>query len=354
MPTAKKAKAPKYCLHKPSGRAYVRIRGQFRYIGDHGTRESLEAYGRIIAEFAALRDVSAAVRTASAAGLTVVELANVYHEFCKGYYRKKDGTPSGWLDHIQLVLHKHLAELYGHTPAADFGPKAFKAIRQRLAQGEEAAGNPGRGEAQGRQSWLFATYTGVHPMLERLHSVVTRAGFKAKVLNADQVPTKNRSAWIARNAPGVDVMISHPAVVETGLTLFDPKGSFNFPTIIFGTTGYNTFTLRQASRRSWRIGQRLPCRVFFLYYSQTMQSRAMMLMAQKIEASLALEGTFSADGLAAMSADSGSLTMELAKSLVQNIDFGDAERIWAKSGRKNPPRQRLKKSSRSWKPRDPW
>ena len=49
----------------------------------------------------------------------------------KGYYRKKDGTPSGWLDHIQLVLDKHLADLYGRTPAADFGPKAFKAIRQR-------------------------------------------------------------------------------------------------------------------------------------------------------------------------------------------------------------------------------
>ena len=51
-------------------------------------------------------------------------------------------------------------------------------------------------------------------------------------------------------------------------------------------------------------------------------------MAQKLDASLALEGQFSAEGLAAMSAESGSLTMELAKSLVENIDFGDAERVW--------------------------
>ena len=131
MPTAKKVKAPKYCLHKPSGRAYVRIRGQFHYIGDHGSRESLEAYGRIVAELATQPDVSAAARKAST-GLTVVELADAYHEFCKSYYRKKDGTPSGWLDHIQLVLDKHLSDLYGRTPAADFGPKAFKAIRQRL------------------------------------------------------------------------------------------------------------------------------------------------------------------------------------------------------------------------------
>ena len=54
----------------------------------------------------------------------------------------------------------------------------------------------------------------------------------------------------------------------------------------------------------------------------------MALMAQKLEASLALEGQFSVEGLAAMSADSGSLTMELAKSLVENLDFGDADRVW--------------------------
>jgi hypothetical protein len=70
--------------------------------------------------------------------------------------------------------------------------------------------------------------------------------------------------------------------------------------------------------------------VFYLYYRETMQARAMALMAQKLDASLALEGQFSAEGLAALSADSGSLTMELAKSLVQNLDFGDAERVWAK------------------------
>ena len=56
----------------------------------------------------------------------------------------------------------------------------------------------------------------------------------------------------------------------------------------------------------------------------------MGLMAQKLDASLALEGQFSAEGLAAMSADSGSLTMELAKSLVENIDFGEPERVWEK------------------------
>ncbi len=58
----------------------------------------------------------------------------------------------------------------------------------------------------------------------------------------------------------------------------------------------------------------------------------MALMAQKLDASLALKGQFSAEGLAAVSADSGSLTMELARSLVQNLDFGEVERVWANLG----------------------
>jgi len=184
--------------------------------------------------------------------------------------------------------------------------------------------------AQGRQVWLLATYTNKHPVLERLHSVTTKAGFKSRVLYADRVPTKSRSAWIAKNAPGCDVMISHPLPIATGLTLFDPSGSYNFPSIYWHQSGYDTFAIRQASRRSWRIGQVAPCKVFFSFYRRTLQERAMALVAKKVEASLALEGTFSADGLSALCADGGSLQMELARSLVESIDFGDIERTWAK------------------------
>ena len=183
-------------------------------------------------------------------------------------------------------------------------------------------------KAQGRQCWVFCVYTSTHPVLDRLEKIIREAGFRVKILEAEKVPTRNRSAWIAKNAPGVDVIVSHPQPVRTGLTLFDAMGAHNFPSLIFYETGYDLFTLRQASRRSWRIGQKHPCRVYYLYYRETMQSRAMSLMAQKLDASLALEGQFSAEGLAAMSAEGGSLTMELAKSLVENIDFGEAERVW--------------------------
>jgi hypothetical protein len=183
---------------------------------------------------------------------------------------------------------------------------------------------------EGRQVWVFCVYTSSHPVTECLERIIRDAGFKVKVLDAAKVSTRERSSWITENAHDVDVIISHPTPIRTGLTLFDAAGNHNFSTLVFFETGYDIFTLRQASRRSWRIGQKDPCRVYFLYYEQTMQARAMDLMAKKLDASLALEGQFSAEGLAAMSGDAGSVTMELAKSLVENVNFDDAERVWEK------------------------
>jgi hypothetical protein len=61
--------------------------------------------------------------------------------------------------------------------------------------------------------------------------------------------------------------------------------------------------MRQAARRAWRIGQPRECYVYYLYYKDTMQHRAMHLMSKKMAAALALEGEFSEDGLAAMAGD---------------------------------------------------
>ena len=49
-----------------------------------------------------------------------------------------------------------------------------------------------------------------------------------KVLDAGKVPTRHRSQWIAENAPGIDVLISHPQPIRTGLTLFDAQAGTTF------------------------------------------------------------------------------------------------------------------------------
>jgi len=129
---------PKYRHHKGSGQAFVQVKGKRHYLGAYGSPKSKEAYSRFVAELAASPVAPAALVPTSSNGLTVVELADAYWTFCQGYYRKKDGTPSGWLDHIHLVLHSHLAGLYGRTLAADFGPKSFKAIRQTLVDAKNS------------------------------------------------------------------------------------------------------------------------------------------------------------------------------------------------------------------------
>jgi hypothetical protein len=185
----------------------------------------------------------------------------------------------------------------------------------------------------GRQVWVYTVMTGERDVATRLKNLITKAGVKAEVLTS-AVELKKREEWIERHGPKNDVIISHPKLVETGLDLFDKGGKHNFPTLVFYATGYNLFTLRQASRRSWRIGQRLPCKVYYLFYNETMQARAMSLMGRKLTAAQAIEGKFSSDGLVAMSGDEG-IEMALAKSLAERIDEGCPTRQWVKVGSAN-------------------
>jgi hypothetical protein len=101
-----------------------------------------------------------------------------------------------------------------------------------------------------------------------------------------------------------------------------------FPTILFYETGYSTYVLRQASRRSWRIGQKQPVRVGFLTYSNTAQERCLRLMGKKLLVSLALEGKLQGDGLQSMDDDDDLLTA-MARELVTRQGVGElAAEVW--------------------------
>jgi integrase len=130
---ARKALVPKYCLHTPSGRAYVRICGKVVYVGVYGTAESKAEYGRLVAEHAVQPSTAVPIGP-SPADLTVVELCAAYLNFAEGYYRK-NGRPTSQVSVIRLAI-RPLKELYGGTPAAKFGPLALRAIQEAMiAQG---------------------------------------------------------------------------------------------------------------------------------------------------------------------------------------------------------------------------
>jgi hypothetical protein len=120
----------------------------------------------------------------------------------------------------------------------------------------------------------------------------------------------------------VQVIICHPKLVETGLDLLD------FPTILFYESGYSLHTLRQASRRSWRIGQRRPVRVKFLCYEGTMQTSCLRLMGKKLLVALTMEGKFAGEGLQSIDEDDDMLSA-MARELVERDGIGDsADSVW--------------------------
>ena len=78
--------------------------------------------------------------------------------------------------------------------------------------------------------------------------------------------------------------------------------------------------MRQASRRSWRIGQTRPVKVVFMSYRNTLQADALKLVAKKMQSSLAVEGELPEDGLAAYGDD---LMMALARKIVSGDEEED-------------------------------
>ena len=180
----------------------------------------------------------------------------------------------------------------------------------------------------GRKCFVFATYTGTKDITPRLKDILEKEGLKVEILRSTVKP-ELREEWVNNKVKqGVDCIIANPKLVETGLDLLD------FPTIIFHQTGYSVYTLRQASRRSWRIGQDRDVKVYYLFYKGTIQEKALQLMGSKMEASLAIEGKFSEEGLMAMT-QGEDMNTALAKALVEGIDVEGAEDIWRNINLKN-------------------
>lgn len=163
----------------------------------------------------------------------------------------------------------------------------------------------------------------------RLLRALTDVGIRAEVME-DTVPPRGREAWVTEKLrQGMQVMITNPGLIETGLDLND------FTTLIFYDMAFKLFTFRQASRRSWRINQTAPrVEVYILYYRHTMQERAVRLMASKLSVAGIIEGGVMTDeGLAAMS-ESEDMMSALAKELAEGIRHENAALDIAASFRK--------------------
>lgn len=108
-------------------RAFVQLGEKRVYLGRANTRESLQEYHRVVAEWLANGDTP----VAASDDLTVSELLTRFWRYAESYYKKPDGTNSTELRDYRMAL-KPVRDLYGRRGAAEFGPRALKAVRQRM------------------------------------------------------------------------------------------------------------------------------------------------------------------------------------------------------------------------------
>lgn len=213
----------------------------------------------------------------------------------------------------------------------DFEPNKFKELVSRLD--EEIA--------NGRKNLVYAKYTGKDSrtqmntwLYEKLKGLGYNVGIlmNGKTYDGIKMPKSSidREQWLKDMMAkhNWDILITNPKLVKVGLDLLD------YPTIHFYQLDYSTFDYMQASRRSWRIGQQQDVKVYTYINKDTIQENILSHLARKIDASLAIQGKFSEEGLRAMSEASGSLT-DIAKELINGNGLGEVETVYATFKRKN-------------------
>lgn len=226
------------------------------------------------------------------------------------------------------------------TGNAIVAPKDCGDFSRLLPKEKETLEIVQRKVANGERVLIYTSWTRTDSQ-QKLLKLMRENGYRAEILTP-QIATEKREEWVDKRVKnGLQVLITNPRCVETGLDLNA------FTTIIFYSMGYNLFTLRQASRRSWRINQTAPkVEVYMLYYTDTMQAKAMKLMASKLAVAGIIEGTFSEEGLAAMS-DVKDMTSQMAKELAAGIrdNVEDIAAAFKKMAIINPERKKTVESA---------
>ena len=190
--------------------------------------------------------------------------------------------------------------------------------------------------ANGEKVLVFYNTVNTTDIGEHLQALLASEDINSFELRAS-VKAEKRMEYIDKELKkGAQVMITNPSLVETGLDLLE------FTTIVFYQVGYNLSTMRQASRRSWRLSQTKDIEVYFLYYTDTIQEQAISLMATKLQAAQTLEGNFSEEGLKAMSQNDDMLT-QIANNVVNDIKtvvdldaFKSARHVKSESNKTRP------------------
>lgn len=182
--------------------------------------------------------------------------------------------------------------------------------------------------SEGRKSIVYCRDTGStvegRDVRPRLQKVLEEIGAKVAILDTSSTKTNSRSEWVRKKIEkeGYDVIIVSQELVKVGIDLLCT------PTLIFYQFSWSLFTINQAARRSWRIGQTFECRLFYLAYEECYQEQMAQLIAMKNKAASAINGDVSSDGLSAMLGDQGDLQSMLIESIKKGTTLKGSTEEW--------------------------
>ena len=174
-----------------------------------------------------------------------------------------------------------------------------------------------------RKVLVYVRQTATRDIQPRLKTALEAAGLRVAVLHSG-VDARKREAWIEKKVHGIDVLITNAKLVETGLDLVD------FATVVFAEIEYSLYTLWQACRRVWRLGQTQPVKVVYVVYENTMEAQALALMGRKMKAAQLLYGD--EVGGAIVPEDDGDFLTELAREVLRGAKLPDLKTLFAEEG----------------------
>jgi len=282
-----------------------------RFLLEHATFLSLEDFGANLAEY---EEIPVPLRLPEEAKSAYKKIETRYKAIMANYRSIAKMVQSAFFN----LMTVYPDQPYGHDPIyhpKDGIPLFFPedvSVDSLLPKQRKTLELVRRKVAQGEKVIIYTNWTRLDTQ-KQLSELLTAEGYRVSTLHATVAPRK-REAWVEKQLEkGIDVLITNPRLVETGLDLIP------FTTLIFFDMSFKLFTLRQAARRSWRINQTAPrIEVYLLYYRDTVQHKAIKLMASKLAVAGLIEGNFSEEGLAAMS-ECADMTSMLARELLLGI-----------------------------------
>ncbi len=250
-------------------------------------------------------------------------------EECK--LRSLSGAKGAWSKFIPATINYGDRPDRGGSVTFGFADKAFKIEAKAFpddylhAKERELLRLVEKELAEGRRCVIFNNYTGEYNLNERIRDILIRKGFNCQIL--DEPSTDNRSEVIAQlEEQEVPIIICNMKLVEVGLDLM------YWPTIIYYQLNYEVSTVRQSSRRAWRLGQDRECRVFYLIYNGTQQmAQFLRIMAARGHA-LMVEGRLDKSELAIYARDQQS---SLAADLANCFAGSEVAQAWTELAAKD-------------------